>query len=207
VISALAGLLLAVVAVPPVSPARPAAASPALATPAPWRVSEWVGIELTGAWLNVNATPDFGDFGGEAPKGHSEGVAATLRLFRLRTGRAYVVPLEISVGAGLAGAEGGFGMVAGEIGASIGSRIPLELGASFGLGLVALQYSTHCDGACLVGGGPVIFSPVARLQLTRGRVALSLFLRAVVPLSDAGLFGHNHGFAMPVLFGIDIGAH
>ncbi|MEP6653588.1 MAG: hypothetical protein ABJA82_09535 [Myxococcales bacterium] len=201
--SAIAGLLLATLAVSPVPPAG----SPPDPAPARWRVSEWAGVELTPAWLNVNGTPDFGDFGGEAPKAHSEGVAATLRLFRLRSGRTYIVPVELSVGAGLGGAEGGFGQLAAEFGADLGPSLPLEIGASLGLGLVALQYSTHCDGACLVGGGPLVFSPVARFGLIRSRsVDLSLFLRAVVPLGDVGVFGWNHGFAMPVLFGLDIAA-
>lgn len=177
-------------------------------SPMPFQIVEWAGLEVTGGWVNVNATPDFGDFGGEAPRGHSLGPAGTLRLLRMQAAAGvYLVPLEFSMGLGFRGAEGGFGTLGAEAGLLLEQSllVPIELGATLGVGLIELKYSSHCDGPCVVGGGPGIFAPVVRARWPMGPLSFGVFVRAFLPMGSMNLTGIRRAWAMPILAGFDLG--
>lgn len=195
-------LALALVAI---TAAAPASAQPA--EPPPPVQREWLGLELSPAWLNANAAPDFGDDDGKAPKHGSLGFAGTLRLLRFWRDDYYVTPFQFGGGGGVAGAE----TILVHLSAEGGFRLPaahprVELGLAIGLGVVIIPYSTHCDGTCWVGGSPLVLSPVARLVLANSqRWFAALFARAVVPpVRPSDPSSQNHGFGMSVLGGLDL---
>jgi hypothetical protein len=165
---------------------------------------EWLGVELSPVWMQVNQRPDFN---AASPALFAAGGAGTLRVARLRFQQVYWTPLQLGLGVDAGGDSSLFVQLSTELGA----RLPLlddriEVGGALGAGAVAITYARGCDGDCLVGGGPVVFSPVVRYILVDGpRLPVALFSRAVVPVSSGPLTEHHHGFGMVVMLGLDVG--
>jgi hypothetical protein len=182
---------------------RPLAAAPA--EPPTSARSEWLGLEITPVWAQLNEEPNFRS---GSPAAVAVGAGGTLRLFRYRPGPIYWTPIQLGLGVGAPELS-----VFLHASTEVGGRLPLldrrlEFGVALGAGAVILTYSGGCDGDCYVGGNPVIASPVLRYFVYDGRrLPLSLFSRAVIPVGgwSEGGSSHTHGFGMVVMFGLDVG--
>ncbi|HVT07524.1 MAG TPA: hypothetical protein VHO67_08705 [Polyangia bacterium] len=143
---------------------------------------EWVGAELLPLSVNAGSVPSW-----ETPPGRFRaGLGGMLRGPRLRWTNVYWTPLE--AGAFVAGgASGADGIVLMQVATEGGLRLPagpgtFELGLAGGLGGLAIDYGTDCDGTCAIGGVGPLLSPVARYLLDAGHWSVGFVVRGAVPL-------------------------
>jgi hypothetical protein len=159
---------------------------------------EWIGLEITPAWLQLSAEQRFRP---KSPAPLAVGIGGTLRLLRQAYKNVYWTPLQVGLGVGTPQLS-----IFLHASTEVGALLPvfnrrLELGGAMGMGAVIVTYNTGCDGDCITGGNPLVFSPVVRFIMNDSRrLAAALFTRAVIPPAGA-----NNGFAMMILFGVDLG--
>lgn len=168
--------------------------------------SEWVGIEASPGWITLSAEPNFG---GPRPPPLTLGGALTVRVSRLQFAHFYWTPLQVGFGLAAKSGTNVLAHASTEVGGRAWSQSTsyLEIGVAAGAGALAVTYARGCDGACLVGGGPVVLAPVVRLGLDEGgRWPIGFFARLFLPSPDGEPFvTHNNGYALALLFGVDIG--
>jgi hypothetical protein len=169
--------------------------------------AEWIGVELSPAWLNLSARPSAEE---SPPSMLSAGLAGTVRLFRLRfpgTDTGYWTPLQAGVGVAGAGAAGFLAHLSTEAGFRVGlaGDRSLEVGLALGAGVLGIEFSNGCDGSCWVGGLPVVMSPVARLAILDGDwLSTSVVVRALVPVvRPTDETRHWRAWAMAWLLGLE----
>jgi hypothetical protein len=135
------------------------------------------------------------------------GAGFGLRIARHRWERAYYTPFALGL---FMADDTKFAHALTEAGVIVpGSGRRLEVGAALGAGVLRITYSTHCDGACNVGGVGVMFAPVARwLFISRPTLTVGASVRMIVPLGGThgrGWFGEYNGFGSTLLGGLEVG--
>jgi hypothetical protein len=165
---------------------------------------ETVGVELPlGSWVWHQQPGSFTENQSRVAAGG--GVA--LRFARHRWERGYFTPIAV----GLFFAEDtGYAHALTEAGLIVpGTGRRLEVGAGFGVGVLRVTYSTHCDGDCNVGGVGWMFAPVARwLFVSRPELTVGANLRAILPLTRStgrDWFGDFSGYGSILLGGLEVG--
>jgi hypothetical protein len=168
----------------------------------PPSLHEFGGLELMPLWMNL----------GDPPRNSisllSAGPAATLRPVRLVWHPFTWTPLQATAGWGRVGTHTILILVGTEIGARfklVGQRF--ELGLAGGWGVVSMAYAGDCDADCVIGGAPILFSPVVRYRLPDMPFDLAAHLRALIPTSypnDYASFGYHRGRGACLLAGIDM---
>jgi hypothetical protein len=126
----------------------------------------------------------------------------------LRSQAAYWTPLALGLFAGWSGAPTSMALARTEAGLLWrGRALVLELGLGLGLGGLGVVYArTRCDADCVIGGVGLTASPVLRLVRGLGaKRSLGGFVRVVLPGSEGNFLGHNTGWAVLYLAGLDLG--
>jgi hypothetical protein len=136
--------------------------------------------------------------------------AGSVRVHRMRKPSTYWTPVAFGLGVGPGDDFNLLVQLQTEIGWVHRGRGTLELGLGLGIGTLSLEVRNvgfSCDGACVLGGGPLLLSPVARYLLidTEDRLSLGAFVRAIVPVGDGAWFGYPVGTAVGVIGGLDVG--
>jgi hypothetical protein len=180
-----AGALLAAPA-----PARAADAEVSAPAAAATLRREWVGLELTPVSYATSQPPLDGR-PGRSFSALQGGPGANIRLFRYRGQYAYAIPVVV----GLYVSNGGRTIAAhamGEGGVIVpGTDRRLELGVGVGLGILAMSYSSGCDGSCIIGGTGMMASLAARFLLVNGpKLTAGVGARMIMPLAEP----HGEGF-------------
>ena len=143
---------------------------------------EWAGAELLPLSVNAGSVPSWET----PPTRFRAGLGGMLRGPRLQWPNVYWTPLE--VGGFVAGDRSGAnGIVLMQVATEGGLRLPIgpgtfELGLGAGLGGLAIDYGTDCDGTCAIGGVGPMLSPVVRYLLDAGHWSVGLVVRGAVPL-------------------------
>ena len=128
---------------------------------------EWVGIELTPVAMALPGTAANRD-------GHvstfQAGLGGNLRFGRHRWESVYAIPLQAGLFVSSLGTQTIFAHIQTEGGFILpGTDRRLELGVGVGVGILAMQYATGCDGSCDLGGSGWLLSLVARFLIIDGR--------------------------------------
>jgi hypothetical protein len=167
---------------------------------------EWVGIEISP--LSVNAGSAGSGAGAAAPHRFDGGPGATIRLLRFKWTTAYVTPVMAGLFLGLGDPNTILAHVLTEAGARFSTGVgTLELGLAAGVGILAIQYDTDCDGRCNLGGAGVMISPVVRhLFWEESGSSVGFSLRAMIPLQvpEGDTFGYFSGRGMLFLGALDL---
>jgi hypothetical protein len=172
--------------------------------PAPL-AQEWVGIELTPVAIALPGTP--GDRDGHVSTLQA-GLGGNLRFGRHRWEYVYATPLQAGLFVSSLGTQTIFAHIETEGGFIFpGTDRRLELGVGVGLGLLAMQYATGCDGSCNLGGSGWLLSLVARFLIIDGPSrTLGVNVRAVFPqdTTTSEVFGYYVGGGNIVLAGVEL---
>jgi hypothetical protein len=183
--------------------ARAADADPA--TPATGTMTqEIVGLEFTPASIAMpSSAPAY-------RSGHVDtyqaGPGGSIRLLRHRWERVYVIPLE----AGFYVSSGN-GTIFTHLETEGGVIIPgtdrrVELGLGTGVGILAMNFSSECDGTCTMGGAGWMISLAARvLVVDRPMFTAGLGARLIVPLQTSNNdWGYNVGGGTMLLGAVEV---
>jgi hypothetical protein len=172
----------------------------------PTLTQEWIGVELTPVSMSLASC--CGGRSGTIDR-YQAGYGAGIRFGRHRFEYAYVNPFA----AGLYVTSQNrtilvhFEFEAGVIVPATDRR--LELGAGFGLGYLSLSYGVGCDGSCNLGGGPGLFSLVARgLVVDQPKFTVGASVRAIIPMGvpeGESFAGYYTGPGYALLGGIELG--
>ena len=168
---------------------------------------EWVGLELTPVSF-ATSEPPRDSRPNRSFSALQGGPGGTIRLLRYRWEQAYIIPFM----AGLYVSDGGKTILAHtavEGGLIVpGTDRSLEVGVGLGLGILAMQYATGCDGSCIIGGTGVMASVAARYlfwnapTLTAG-IAARMIIPVVEPMGEG--FGNYTGWSSVVMGALEVG--
>jgi hypothetical protein len=180
------------------------------------RQTEWLGLELSPVSSYLGNFPDAVASGEPPPSRLALGLGGDLRAFRSTWPEHrffYWTPLSLSAWVALPDRQILLLGLQTELGwrfVHLGPYL-LEWGVGLGVGGMAVQGATRCDGVCAIGGIGGLISPVIRLVTDRhgDRSGLNAgaFIRLAVPVgsdSDSPL-GSFRGHATLILAGVDIG--
>lgn len=166
---------------------------------------EFIGFELTPVSVSLPGSPP------SYRPGHVDryqaGFGAGVRLLRFRWEYAYVIPIQAGVYV-----SSGNGTIFAHIGAEGGVVVPgtdrrLELGMGAGAGILAMHYSSDCDGSCTLGGSGFLVSFAARFLFVDGpKLTVGASARLIVPLAqpEGEGFGYYVGDGKMILGGLEI---
>jgi hypothetical protein len=192
---------------PPVTPPREEPQAPPHDEPPAKLTQEWVGIEVVPLAMALPDNPVGRD-------GHvsslQAGPGGNLRFGRHRWEYVYAIPFEAGLFVSTAGTQTIFLHLQTEIGVVVpGTDRRLELGAGGGVGILAMQYGTGCDGSCNLGGSGWLLSLAARVLLVDGPSrTVGVNVRAVFPQGrtpGGEVFGYYVGGGDMVFAGVEIG--
>jgi len=166
---------------------------------------EWVGLELTPVSF-VTSEPKIRE-SYKSIEPLQAGPGANIRLLRYRSEYAYVIPIMVGAYAS-SSLETILIHLMGEGGVVVpGTNGRLELGAGFGVGVLAITTAYSCDGNCFMGGAGLMASLAARYLFVNGpKFTAGVGVRAVIPLTQVEVVTFNNGgHSSVVMGGLEVG--